>query len=359
VEKEESLQEFIKELIEEGESLVPKGGSQSGGYNNALQAEYVTWRHKALAALHRLGPIANSIRWEIESAYQGSYFYTTSAQGVLGGLKAALEIIHSPALASQAARSATSERKVLISWSGDPSHRVALALHTWLPTVIDGIVPYVSSVNIPKGTRWFSELSRQLEVTSFGIICLTLSNQHESWINFEAGAISKKVDESRISPFLFGLSPLDLTGPLQLFQATTTEREDVYRLVVSLAESSGIQVTPASLRNKFDISWPWLEAALKRIPSEEPMHSNPAPFVTPSIDSEQLQLLTILGQLGGSRVALFELEPRSQLSTLRFRHALEALRDLDLVDVFNALPEGSAASLTRQGRQILFDRGLA
>ena len=52
---------------------------------------------------------------------------------------------------------------VLLSWSGKPSHELALYLRGWLPEVLPGIRPWVSSEDIPKGQRWSDELHKQLD----------------------------------------------------------------------------------------------------------------------------------------------------------------------------------------------------
>jgi len=52
--------------------------------------------------------------------------------------------------------------KVFISWSGNRSHRVALVLRDWLPSVIQSIVPYVSSEDIDKGARWSTDIAQEL-----------------------------------------------------------------------------------------------------------------------------------------------------------------------------------------------------
>ena len=54
------------------------------------------------------------------------------------------------------------------------------------------------------------------------------------WLNFEAGALSKSLDISRISPFLLGLRQAELTGPLAQFQATLPQVDDAVRLVKSM-----------------------------------------------------------------------------------------------------------------------------
>lgn len=93
--------------------------------------------------------------------------------------------------------------KVFISWSGEESHKVALVLREWLPSVIQSITPYVSSEDIDKGTRWASDIAGELDESSFGILCVTKDNLNAPWLNFEAGALGKSVDKSRVCPFLF------------------------------------------------------------------------------------------------------------------------------------------------------------
>jgi len=70
--------------------------------------------------------------------------------------------------------------------------------------VIQSVKPFLSSNDIRSGQRWFSEIGKELQNTKFGILCLTPSNKEAPWILFEAGAISKIVDESRVVPLLIG-----------------------------------------------------------------------------------------------------------------------------------------------------------
>ena len=54
--------------------------------------------------------------------------------------------------------------RVFVSWSGDVSHRVAIAFKEWLPLVIQSIDPYVSSEDNRKGFSFLSGEFRALHV---------------------------------------------------------------------------------------------------------------------------------------------------------------------------------------------------
>jgi TIR domain len=104
--------------------------------------------------------------------------------------------------------------RVFLTWSGPTSKRVAATLREWLPRVIQSTVPYMAEEDLGKGQKWFAEISSQLGQSDFGIVCLTPENLNEPWIHFEAGALGGKLDQARVTPFLVGLSPSDIAGPL-------------------------------------------------------------------------------------------------------------------------------------------------
>src|SRR4051812_44421684 len=109
--------------------------------------------------------------------------------------------------------------KVFISWSGQKSRDVAIVLRDWLPLVINSIDPFVSSEDISAGARWQGEIAGALEATNFGLVCVTKENQGSPWLNFEAGALAKAVDSSRVVPLAIDLKPSDIENPLGQFQA--------------------------------------------------------------------------------------------------------------------------------------------
>lgn len=147
--------------------------------------------------------------------------------------------------------------KIFISWSGELSQSVAMILRTWLKSVIQVVEPYVSSEDVEKGTRWFAEIGKHLEEVQVGIVCLTRENMGKPWILFEAGAISRSIDRSRVTPLLIDLSPADLTGPLAQFQATTISESEMLRLVKSIGTLLGDErFSPGLIESAFKKWWP-------------------------------------------------------------------------------------------------------
>lgn len=100
--------------------------------------------------------------------------------------------------------------KVFISWSGTKSQEVAKVLKRWIPCVIQSVEPYFSSADIDKGARWSTDIAKELQDASFGILCVTKDNLSSAWLNFEAGALSKYIDQSKVCPFLIDLKPSEI-----------------------------------------------------------------------------------------------------------------------------------------------------
>jgi len=156
--------------------------------------------------------------------------------------------------------------KIFISWSGTPSHNIALALKDWLPFLFTGIEPFVSSEGVRKGKRWQIEIAKELESSNFGIVCLTPDNTEEPWILFESGALSKSLNESSVSTLLTGgLRNGDIEGPLSHFQHTSFEKEDFFKLLTAINDSqqSGKQDT-ARLQKIFDKFWEELRVSVEK-----------------------------------------------------------------------------------------------
>ena len=156
--------------------------------------------------------------------------------------------------------------KVFISWSGNKSHKVGLVFRDWFPSVIQTIEPYVSSEDIDKGARWSTDIAKELENSTFGILCVTKENLEAPWLSFEAGALSKTMDKSLVSPFLFDLKRSEVKGPMLQFQSTIFQKEDIKKLLKTLNKACGEAcLSDARLETAFNVWYPKLEEDLNKI----------------------------------------------------------------------------------------------
>jgi hypothetical protein len=160
--------------------------------------------------------------------------------------------------------------KVFLSWSGEQSHKVAVVFRDWFPSVIQSLVPYVSSEDIDKGARWSTDIATELEDSTFGILCVTKENLTAPWLTFEAGALSKTMDKSFVSPFLFNIKRSEVDGPILQFQSTVFEKEDIKKLLKTLNKACGEEkLTDERLDKAFEVWYPTLEDELNKI--QEPI----------------------------------------------------------------------------------------
>lgn len=157
---------------------------------------------------------------------------------------------------------------VFISWSQERSKKLALAFRDWLPDVIQNARPWMSDQDIGTGARWSAEIAGQLKETRTGVICLTLENQDSAWLNFEAGALSKMVEETYVCPYLLGLETTDLKGPLSQFQAVKADEPGTRRLVQTVNKALGdAGLNEKTLSAVFEKWWPDLERGIADIPT--------------------------------------------------------------------------------------------
>ena len=156
--------------------------------------------------------------------------------------------------------------KVFLTWSGTKSKQLSQALREWLPQVIQNLEPWMSDSDLDKGSRWASEIAGQLEQAQIGIICLTPENIEKPWINFEAGALSKQLERSRVCPYLLGLSPSDLTFPLAQFHATIADKHETLKMLQSINKTMGESGLPEqALDSSFTMWWPKFKARIDQI----------------------------------------------------------------------------------------------
>jgi len=162
---------------------------------------------------------------------------------------------------------------VFISWSGERSRVVAHKLREWLPRVIQAAKPWMSDADIAKGSRGLNELTKALYSMRVGVTCLSPDNLEAPWLLFEAGALSKAIDDTnRLCTYLLdGLKPEDVKAPLGMFQATKATKEDTRKLIQTI----NVSVSEHPLRDEdldeiFEAMWPALETTITSVALAQP-----------------------------------------------------------------------------------------
>lgn len=147
--------------------------------------------------------------------------------------------------------------KVFLSWSGDASLQIARELSEWIQMILQSVEIFLSPEDIEKGARWTGEISRKLEESNYGLICLTKDNLTAPWLAFEAGALTK-LESGRAVTLLFGVTPAEVKGPLSIFQHTKFAEAEFLQLLNQMNKIAGgaKPVAEAALRNLFAMTWP-------------------------------------------------------------------------------------------------------
>ncbi|MFH6943163.1 TIR domain-containing protein [Flavobacterium sp. FlaQc-50] len=219
--------------------------------------------------------------------------------------------------------------KIFLSWSGSTSHQVAMKLRDWLPSVIQVVEPYVSSEDIDKGARWSTDISKELEDSAFGILCVTKENINAPWLQFEAGALSKKLDKSYVSPFLFDIKRSEIKGPILQFQSTIIDRSDILKLVKTINKACGEEnLKDDRLEKAFDVWFPKLEEELSKIKTIEVEKETTNP-----LDNKNQEILEEILELSRSNQRLLT-SPESILPLNYLDYAINKAKDSDRTQDF-------------------------
>lgn len=225
--------------------------------------------------------------------------------------------------------------RIFICWSGKHSQQAATVLRDWLPHVLPWIEPWISSEDIRKGAAWYSELADGLRDSVFGIICVDSSNIDAPWILFEAGALANAISGGRVAPLLFGVKPSSIKGPLAQFQMAVFEREDIQRLVSSIAEKTRGKQATRDVKHAFVRHWPALEAAVRRIRFPLGTASSSGKQTSKarvsSSEREVLRLIAERRNIGESGPEPFEVAEAFEITITKADHLLELLRSRGFV----------------------------
>lgn len=187
---------------------------------------------------------------------------------------------------------ADDDLKIFISWSGDLSREITKVIRTWIPKIFDRVDPWMSDIDVEAGTRALQLIEESLNESAFGIIVVTTANQESTWLNFEAGALSKRFDNSlaRVVPVLVNFDDFyQITGPIRQFQGVMLNKDGMRKLLQSICQVAGAEW--ADVESRFEWSWEDFSTRIEEV--KEKIANQPAP---PDFDPK-VALLDIMRRL--------------------------------------------------------------
>jgi hypothetical protein len=180
--------------------------------------------------------------------------------------------------ADTAATGPESRVRVFLSWSGERSKALAMALEESIGTLSDRIEPWISD-ELEPGVEWASALIPQIQQARFAILCLTNRNMTAPWIAFETGAYYTSPLREGVIPFLLDIDADELPFPIGLFQSLKADWKGTKALLTRLGRLVDLDADAVEERMVTGI-WPQLHDridAIRRIDfdgtrTDEPGH---------------------------------------------------------------------------------------
>jgi hypothetical protein len=190
---------------------------------------------------------------------------------------------------------ASDKVKVFISWSGQLAKKVARVWRDLLDAVFDNVDPFMSEKDIEAGDRNLRKIADELSGTNFGIVVVTQENQNSRWLNYEAGALSKNVDEDseetgRVVPSIVDFARAgDVERPLGQFQGKLLNEEGIRETLMVLAKVA--DADKDRIVERFDSLWS--TAYEDRFAQAQTLPDTPAPKERDTPDKVD-EILTIV-----------------------------------------------------------------
>ena len=163
-----------------------------------------------------------------------------------------------------------------------------------------------------------------------------------------------------MSPLLWGLSVKDLGDlPLAMFQCTTCEKDDLRKLLRSIAASSTSGVDAELIDGGLNQTWAWFSAQVGQIATapatraRESAEDGTDDEVT--LDYEEEQILTILAGRYQEGVCESDLAKGIGEPAVRIRSHLDRLVNLGLLEEDRFSDEDGLYELTEAGRRLVVD----
>jgi hypothetical protein len=179
------------------------------------------------------------------------------------------------------------------------------------------------------------------------------------WVLFEAGALTKSLDTSKVIPLLLDLEFSDISGPLAQFQAKKLTKAGVSEVVHSLQVSADDPVPDERSKQLFEALWSELEKRIADIPDSPPSERHVRP------QHEVLEELVASVRALDSKVRESE-EMIAQLPRSRWGRRSPRMHPMMFMEIDHMLGEGPddpigllvAASIFRDDVPWLYELGM-
>lgn len=147
--------------------------------------------------------------------------------------------------------------EVFFSWSGDKSKEIALKFQDLFKHVFEpAVTSFMSARDIGVGRRSLDVLFSKLEQCNYGVCFVDAENARAPWIQFEAGALSKLIDTSRVMVLSLDGNVQSLEGtPLNEFQHKLFNKDDIKSIFEGIIESYKLEKSRDIIIQRFDGEW--------------------------------------------------------------------------------------------------------
>ena len=179
-------------------------------------------------------------------------------------------------------------------------------------------------------------MAKELEASEVGIFLVTRENLTSHWMIFEAGALAKKLDKSRVCPILFGVENTHLPAPLRSFQTTPFQEEEMRKLILDTNKALGERKLADSVVNKtFQMWWPDLHRDVATILSD---HDQGGDEPDPT-EKDMITEILELSRLAARRADSGDISPRA------VEHLVKAIKNIHRKVKIREEPERIMAAL--------------
>lgn len=146
---------------------------------------------------------------------------------------------------------------VFLSWSGERSKKVAEEFQNLFKDVFDPVIDcFLSTRNIAPGARSLQILFDSLEKCNYGISFIDSENARAPWIQFEAGALSKMGEDSKVMILLLDNNTESLQGtPFSEFQYKLFNKEHIESIFDEIIKLCGQVSSRDTFLKRFENGW--------------------------------------------------------------------------------------------------------